>query len=277
MEQAWKKAYELLANVFIHREEEIYQSVETQSGGWRGTREFSVVSKETESELVTSFELAPVDGEAVAAFQPGQYLAVEVKPEGHDFVEIRQYSLSDKPHSDHYRISVKKEPGDPKGVISNYLHEHIEKGDTIQVHPPAGDFFFVDRQSPVVLISGGVGATPMQSMLEHLSEQDYPHPVYYLHACESKVQHSFALRTSELCESHRWENHTWYRQDNNFLDSGYHTGLMNLSDLKLPHESADFYVCGPIVFMRHIKHALLALGVEESRIHYEVFGPHDNF
>ena len=196
---------------------------------------------------------------------------------GHDFIEIRQYSLSDKPASDHYRISVKRELTDPKGLVSNYLHDNIQVGDVIKVHPPAGDFFFVDRNSPVVLISGGVVITPMKTMLEYQAEENYQNPVYHLHACEHKAQHSFDFRTSELCEEHGWKNYTWYRKNNDSQNVGKFSGLMDLSAVELPLDNGDFYVCGPVVFMRFVKQALLDFGVDESRIHYEVFGPYDAF
>lgn len=277
VEQAWTKAYGVLAGVFIGREEEIYQDTESKTGGWRGTRPFKVASKQNESESVVSFVFEPLDGKIIADYQPGQYLAVELTPQeqgkGLEYTEIRQYSLSDKADGAKYRISVKREENAHKGVVSNYLHDHINEGDTIQLHAPVGDFYFVDKQSPVVLISAGVGVTPMQSMLETLASTGCSSPVYYLHACQNKEQHSFGLRSAELCETHQWNNHTWYMEGAE-KDSGIYAGLMNLGDVELPFEDGHFYLCGPVPFMEFAKKSLLKMGVSDDRILYEVFGPH---
>ncbi len=150
IEQAWTRAYQVLANIFINREEAIYQQQESTVGGWRGKRAFALVEKHRESELVTSFVFKPVDQQPVMDYQPGQYLGIEVKPAHFDNIEIRQYSLSDKPNGSSYRISVKREFGDIDGKVSNYLHDKLNIGDLVDLHPPAGDFFFNDNQAPVV-------------------------------------------------------------------------------------------------------------------------------
>src|SRR5690606_20244227 len=136
VEAAWTEAYTFLAGIFIGREGEIYANAKTRTGGWNGPRDFVVKAKTPESELVTSFILAPVDGGPVLDYQPGQYLAVRVKPVGADYWEIRQYSLSDKSNGKEYRISVKREHGELPGAVSNYLQDAVQPGDTVQVMPP---------------------------------------------------------------------------------------------------------------------------------------------
>jgi len=274
VETAWSHAYGVLADIFINREEELYQSRADEKGGWRGKRAFGLVAKTQESDLVTSFTFEAMDNKPVLIHKVGQYLGIEIDAD--DFInsEIRQYSLSDKPNGKSYRISVKRELGNKPGVISNYLHDHLQIGDIVDLHPPAGDFFFVDRKAPVVLVSAGVGITPMQAMLEHKAEISYPHPVHYLHACENNAQHSFVQRTAQLCVENGWQHTTWYNNEEVIGDLNIKTGFIDFSSEALPLATGDFYLCGPVGFMQYAKKSLESLGVDEERIHYEVFGPH---
>jgi len=283
VEEAWTNAYQFLAQIFIDRESQLYQQRAESHGGWRGARSFKVIEKNIESELVTSFVFEPIDKSPVIDYFPGQYLGVEVHPTSNDYKEIRQYSLSTRADGKTYRISVKREAGGKPGVVSNYLHDHITIGDQIDLHAPAGDFFLKDRQAPVVLLSAGVGITPMQSMLETLAHQEYSHSVHYLHACENSNQHSFAKRTSTLIENRNWQQNIWYRdrikeakkhQSGASINADIHHGFMDLTKINLPIAAGDFYLCGPIAFMRFAKQQLLSLGVSQERVHYEVFGPH---
>ena len=273
IEEAWTLAYQVLAQIFIDREEELYQEKSDTKGGWQGKRAFKLVEKTIESALVKNFIFEPVDQQGVIGYSPGQYLGIEVQPKGSDYQEIRQYSLSNKVSNSHYRISVKREVQGVSGIVSNCLHDEINVGDQVNLYAPAGDFFFTDRKKPVVLISAGVGITPMQAMLETLAEQDYNQPVHYLHACENSEQHSFALRTAELIHSKNWQQHIWFRSED-AQRQGIHYGVMDLTSLTLPWQQGDFYLCGPVAFMQFIKKQLLSVGVPEQNIHYEVFGPH---
>lgn len=283
VEQAWAKAYLFLAQIFIDREGELYRMRAAAKGGWQGKRAFVVSAKQAESKWVTSFELTPADGGQVIDFTPGQYIGIEVDVPGTMRRQVRQYSLSDKANGQNYRISVKRESANgpqPKGIVSHFLHQQVQLGDQVMLYPPAGDFYWQDRQQPVVLISAGVGLTPMQAMLEYLSEQEYGHQVTYLHACESPAQHSFAERVSALLAPN-WQQVTWYQSLNETAVNDapgrlVKQGLMALAEIKalLPLHQGDFYVCGPLAFMQHIVSQLDALGVAKNRIHYEVFGPH---
>jgi len=277
VEQAWLHAYQVLAATFINREHELYQSNETTNGGWTGKRAFKIIEKKQESALVTSFVFTPVDMQPVIDFKPGQYIGVEICSERFPYTEIRQYSLSDKPNGKSYRISVKKELLPQPGLVSNFLHNDLVEGDIVDLYPPAGDFFFADRNKPVVLISAGVGVTPMQAMLEYKAAISYEQPVFYLHACENDQQHSFKARTNELCRSLNWQAHTWYNEVNVNSEQNIYNGLMDFSAVDLPLDEADFYLCGPVGFMKYAKQSLVALGVAPTSVHYEVFGPHDNF
>ncbi len=278
VEEAWTAAYQFLAQIFIDREAQLYQERAETLGGWRDARAFTVIDKVVESKLVTSFVFMPLDDKAVISFQPGQYLGVEVSDPNREFKEIRQYSLSTNANDQTYRISVKREVNNLdgiaiEGIVSNYLHDVVNVGDSINLYAPAGDFFFTDRQAPVVLVSAGVGITPMQAILETLAKENYNHNVQYLHACENSEQHSFDQRTTELINQHNWQQQIWYRTGE---VSKQHVlqGMMDFTQIALPIEQGDFYLCGPIPFMQFAKQQLLTLGVAASNIHYEVFGPH---
>ncbi|WP_318358305.1 NO-inducible flavohemoprotein [Enterobacter sp.] len=275
---AWGKAYGVLAGVFINREAELYQEHASKTGGWEGTRAFRIVAKEPQSQLITSFEFEPVDGKPVADYQPGQYLGVWLKPDEFEYQEIRQYSLTRKADGKSYRIAVKREDG---GQVSNWLHNEASVGDVVHLAAPAGDFFMtVEPQTPVTLISAGVGQTPMLAMLDTLSAAKHPAQVNWLHAAENGEVHAFAAEVQALGAAlPNFTSHTWYRlpaemdREEVRFDS---EGLMELSQ----HESAfrdpmmQCYLCGPVAFMQFAAKQLIEIGVKAENIHYECFGPH---
>ncbi|MGO2507751.1 MAG: NO-inducible flavohemoprotein [Vibrio hibernica] len=268
---AWAEAYGLLASVFINREEEIYQQKEQEVGGWRGTREFKVIEKIKESNVITSFVFAPVDGGAVIGYKPGQYIGIYLNSDKLEFQEIRQYSLSDAPNGKTYRISVKRED---QGIASNYLHAHVNLGDTVQLAAPAGDFFITtESNTPIALISAGVGLTPVLSMVESI-QATHQAPIHWLHAADNTERHGFKARINELTKlSAQLNEYTWYREE---TDTNDFSGLMDLSQVEneIKWLETDFYLCGPVIFMQHVAKQLIALNVTEDRIHYECFGPH---
>ena len=275
VEYAWREAYGVLADICITEEAALYEHSKNKHGGWAGTRQFEITNKQAESELVTSFTLTPVDGEAVITHKPGQYLGIKVKPEGAEYEEIRQYSISQKSNAKNYRISVKKELQPKPGMVSNYLHS-LEQGTIVELYPPAGDFFLRNNTNPAVLISAGVGQTPMLAMLETLLSDNSNQEIMYLHACENTQQHSFSKYLNDLtAQNNRLKTITWFNQATEGADF---TGLMNLNAVQaqLPLSNGDFYLCGPAGFMAFIKNQLLELGVKNEQIHYEVFGPHED-
>lgn len=276
VEEAWTAAYNQLAEIFIQVESQLYQQRAVQNGGWSGFRTFRITSKVPESELVTSFILTPADGGNVIDYEPGQYLGVKIHPKDSKYDEIRQYSLSTAANGKTYRISVKREgSGEKSGVMSNYLHSAMNVGDEVQVMPPAGDFFLKRTSNPVVLISAGVGLTPMQAILDSLVKQNFAHPVTYLHACVNKKQHSFKAHVESVKSNLNLQTHTWYEYDT-ATGNDETTGRMHLSDVKniLPLERGEFYLCGPEQFMLSVKRELINMGVDATRINYELFGPH---
>jgi nitric oxide dioxygenase len=283
IEGAWTAAYQALAAIFISREGELYQQREALIGGWKGGRQFKLVEKRIESELVKSLVFEPVDGGPVIDYQAGQYIGIEVQPKQSEFKEIRQYSLSDKANGESYRISVKREIVGRPGIVSNYLHDGLRLGDEVTLYAPAGDFYLQSNSKPKVLISAGVGLTPMQAMLETLvaeqrTEQaaSQKSEIHLLHACENIAQHSFKKRHDEITQQGKATSHTWYKSEAH--ESALH-GYMDISSIEeqLPLTEADFYLCGPVGFMQFAKQQLVTLGVENDCIHYEVFGPHESF
>ncbi|PJG59125.1 NO-inducible flavohemoprotein [Aeromonas cavernicola] len=277
--EAWAKAYGVLATIFIGRESEIYQEKARQAGGWQGTRLFTIQEKRAESELITSFVLTPSDGQPVLAYQPGQYLSIKLTHPTLEYQEIRQYSLSDAPNGRDYRISVKRET---QGQVSNLLHDHVQVGDHIAVMPPTGDFYLqTDRHTPVVLISAGVGLTPMLSMLNQRLAEPSDADLTWLHACEHGALHAFKEDIAAKCRQHpRLVSRVWYRVpaagDQQGQDYDF-SGTMTLAAVSERIDpKAHYYFCGPLGFMQGIKQQLLQAGIPTEQLHYEVFGPHQD-
>ncbi|MDO6408930.1 NO-inducible flavohemoprotein [Pantoea phytobeneficialis] len=274
--QAWGKAYGVLAEVFIQREETLYRTSEAKIGGWRGARDFRIRAIQQQSSVIKSFELAPVDGEAVADFLPGQYLAISLRPDSTGNLQHRQYSLTHQPNGQCYRIAVKRED---LGTVSGWLHDRAKVGDVVQCAAPAGDFFLqVTPTTPVTLISAGVGQTPMLAMLATLAAQTHPAAVNWLHAAEDGKQHAFVEEVKALgSRLPHFASHIWYRQPAAEETGRYDAaGLMDLGSASAALGEADrqFWLCGPLAFMQFVARQLLDAGIDADRIHYEVFGPH---
>ncbi|MGR5235058.1 NO-inducible flavohemoprotein [Vibrio rotiferianus] len=273
---AWAEAYGVLANVFIQREEQIYQENAALQGGWRGLREFELVGKQPESENICSFVFKPTDGEMVSKYKPGQYLGIYINSDKFENQEIRQYSLSSAVQENTYRISVKREEG---GKVSNFLHDELNIGDKVKLAAPAGDFFMdVDAATPVVLVSAGVGLTPTLSMLESLAEHQAP--VTWVHAAENGQQHAFKHHVNQIVNAKENMNSlVWYNQptaEDKIGEDFHFTGFVNLNEIEtaLKQDNVQVYFCGPVGFMQHVAKQLLELGVPQEQFHYECFGPH---
>lgn len=278
---AWAKAYGVIADVFISVEAEMYREAEQKEGGWRGFRRFIVDRKIKESDVITSFYLKPEDGQAIAAYEPGQYITVRVKPEGQEFTHLRHYSLSTAPGKPYYRISVKREDAAedrPAGIVSTYLHTRIGEGDVLELSAPAGDFT-LDQTSnlPLVLLSGGVGLTPMVSMLEAALQGETKRDIVYVHAARNAKHHAMKEQIAELSRTN--ENLRAYTvyETSEAGESCDKTGYIDLPWLKtIAAVDSDFYFCGPVPFMKAVRRALKEWGVPDERIHFEFFGPADS-
>ncbi|MES2434005.1 MAG: 2Fe-2S iron-sulfur cluster-binding protein [Pseudomonadota bacterium] len=247
-----------------------------------GFRSLKVVAKVRESSLITSFYLAASDGSLLPAFRPGQFLVFKI-PSGRGHV-LRNYSLSGPPDDlGRYRISVKREPsagpGLPAGLSSNYLHDSVAVGDVLTVEGPRGDFVLNEASNrPVVLLSGGVGLTPMVSMLHALGKRS-ARRVLFLHACDHGEVHALRDEVDGLIRKRTGlEAHYCYRSpsDEDRASSHFHSeGFITREVMQrlLCLDDYDFYLCGPPPFMQAMYQTLRGLGVAKDRIAYEFFGP----
>ncbi|NEW07971.1 NO-inducible flavohemoprotein [Paenibacillus sp. SYP-B3998] len=281
--QAWGEAYGVIADAFIGVEADMYVHAKEQIGGWDAFRAFRVDRKIRESDVITSFYLVPQDGQSIAPFEPGQYISIKVEIPGEAFTHIRQYSLSEAAGKPYYRISVKREdgiPGQPSGKVSVYLHDQIEEGAIVLLSAPAGDFILDQHDTkPVVFISGGVGLTPLISMLNTLVESYPNRQVTFIHAAQNGDMHAMRKHVEELASMYSQVAFHWCYQNPTVLDKAeqaYHKeGYIDLPWLQsvVPTKEASFYFCGPLPFMKVIHHALNVWEIPQENIHYEFFGP----
>ncbi|WP_164101149.1 NO-inducible flavohemoprotein [Candidatus Laterigemmans baculatus] len=283
---AWAEAYGFLAGVLIGREGELYESHREQHG-WEGFKDFVVDRKVVESDCIASFYLKPADGSPLAPHRPGQYLTIRV-PGQEAYTTMRNYSLSARPGVGYYRISVKREgpltPEGQPGHVSNYLHDHVQEGGIVEVGPPCGEFFLdvkaaAEESRPLVFLSGGVGITPVLSMLHEAVEAKLERDIYFIHGAVNGRLHAFGDEARALAAQHdRVQTHFCYSQPRepdvaeNRCDS---QGFINVDLLNeiLPSLDCEYYLCGPKPFMAGLYNALRHADVPESQLNFEFFGP----
>lgn len=281
---AWAEAYGILADIFIQREAHIYQEHEAEHG-WTGFRPFTVHRKASESEVITSFYLKPIDGAPIGNFHAGQYLTIRV-PFSDGGTTMRNYSISSAPGADHFRISVKREESladdAPDGYVSHVLHYDITEGDLVEVGPPCGSFILdvsAPESRPLVLISGGVGVTPMIAMLHEVISRQPTRDIYFIHGSLNSRTHALGNEVHGLTFDHaHLRTHVRYSEplnddlDNERCDS---TGFIDGTLIRslVPSPDADFYYCGPKPFMTSVHQALYEWGTPEGQQYHEYFGP----
>lgn len=279
---AWTEAIGLLKTILTTREEELYKAQEKAPGGWRGYRPFQLELIVPESSSINSFFLAPVDGQPLPPFLPGQYLTLKLDVPGYGPL-LRHYSLScGAIQSDYYRISVKREEppaaGIAGGLASSYLHHLATPGMRFDVAPPAGIFTLPDGDRPLVLIAGGIGITPLLSMLETIARTQPNRPVQLVHAVRNRSHHAFGAEVRDLvAKLSRGRAQTFYEQPSPEATLGtdyHHIGRVDPAWIiqNSPASDALYRVCGPREFMRTIVQGLRAQGIASDRIHYEFFG-----
>ncbi len=249
--------------------------------GFRGLR---IVAKTVESSLITSFHLAAADGMALPSFRPGQFLVFRIPSDYPKGYVLRNYSLSGAPDdSGQYRISVKREPaagpGLPVGFGSSYLHDSSAVGDVLMVDGPRGEFVLDEASDrPVVLLSGGVGLTPMVAMLHALVHRSTRRTLF-LHACENGDVHALRDEVNGLVGQRPGVSaHYSYRlpsAEDRAAQRFHSEGVITRARMQslLPLDDYDFYLCGPPPFMQAMYQTLRGLGVAKDRIAYEFFGP----
>lgn len=262
---------------------------------WPGWREFRVVQRafEDAAQSQCSFYLQPVDGQALPPFKPGQFLtfALDVAARAADGTPTvraitRCYSLSDRPDPAHYRVTVKRVPAPADhpefmpGLSSNHFHDHVQIGDVLRVKAPAGQFFIdADPDVPAVLVGGGIGITPMMSMLRWCVARQPRRLVHLYYGLRNSREHAYKPLLEEIAASHpALRLHIVYSRPgkSDLLGRDYqHPGHVDVELLRrsLPHGRHQFYVCGPPAMMQTLVPALAEWGVPVSDIHYEAFGP----
>ncbi len=254
---------------------------------WDGFRKFVIARRVMETSDICSFYLEPHDRRPLPEFQPGQYLTFRLNVPGQPKPVIRCYSLSDAPKPDYFRVSIKRigpPPGKPDGkpgVGSSHFHDQLDEGDIVDVKAPAGAFFLDPRgETPVVLIGGGIGLTPMLSMVNAIVEANVQRDVYFFYGLRHGGEHVQAEYLRKIStENPHIQLHVCYSDPRADMDrEGEHYRYaervsIDLFKRTLPSNDADYYLCGPPPMMESLVSGLLGWGVPQARIHYEAFGP----
>jgi ferredoxin-NADP reductase/MOSC domain-containing protein YiiM/ferredoxin len=243
---------------------------------WPGFRDVTVTAITPESDSAISIHLEDPKGAPLPAARPGQYLTLRVQPDKRQRSVLRNYSLSGLPGAGYYRITVKREPN---GTVSDYLHTRLAVGNQLEIAAPRGTFILDQTQGPVLLISAGIGATPVLAMLQALAQERSERDIWWLHGTRNGGEHSFAPEVRALlatlpnarahvCYSHPGPNDVEGRD----FDSAGRLSASLLAQLRPPSD-AEAYLCGPTAFMDELSADLAASGFDASRIHTERFGP----
>ncbi|XP_063933531.1 flavohemoprotein-like isoform X2 [Zophobas morio] len=275
--QAWKEAYFHLAGIFIKRENEIRTNKALQIGGWEGWRSFIVARKVKESSVITSFYLKSKDGKPVLNYKPGQYTALKLCTE--KVKACRNYTLSKAAGDNKYRISVRRqepaEKGAPPGLVSNFLHDHINVNDEVLLGVPSGVFTFnhnhANDEKPIVLMSAGVGLTPIVAMLDFILKNNVKKSVTVI----------ISNRNKDVEALHDWFVASEEKHSNLQVVFLYDDPLrlssktLNASKLDklLPNKDCHYFFCGPQGYMKMVCEQLLKWKIPEDQINYEYFGP----
>jgi ferredoxin-NADP reductase/MOSC domain-containing protein YiiM len=256
-----------------------------QTPAWAGFRPFTLRDKVRESDDVSSFHLVPEDGQSLPSYLPGQYLTVRVFIPGAERPFVRSYSLSDVARNDHYRLTIKRigprseDWQAASGLVSTYFHDRLAVGDRIEAKAPSGSFTIdvTQHDRPVILIGGGIGLTPLISMLNSIVAADSPRETWLLYGVRNNQEHIMRTYLEAIARSHRNIHvHIFYsRPRRESGEPGIHSGRIDLGAMQrlIPSNAYDFYVCGPPSMMDSVTRDLEAWGVRADRVHTEAFGP----
>ncbi|WP_170789202.1 FAD-binding oxidoreductase [Ruegeria lacuscaerulensis] len=239
------------------------------------SRKLIVTNKVVEAEGITSFHLAATDGDPLKLFQGGQHLPIALDIPSHDKKVRRTYSLSGTAGGDHYRITVKREAS---GVASRFLHDNVAIGDVVEAKPPTGDFIIPQGDAPLVLVSAGVGLTPMLAILHQLAGQGSQRPVWFVHAARNGRHHAMADEVGQLVATNRTlRKRIFYSTPDSTDQLGQDfdaTGRISATDLLAlgAGRDAHYMLCGPSGFVTDLKSGLENADVPPDRVLFEVFG-----
>ncbi|CAG8893178.1 unnamed protein product [Penicillium egyptiacum] len=284
IQDAWTAAYGHLAGIMIQKEASLYDQHEE----WKAWRDFRITDISRESDEISSFYLSPVDGKPLPSFVPGQYVSVRAHVWHLGYMQARQYSMSDIPSPTYYRISVKREKGQQfvPGLLSNTLHEVETPGKIVQVSHPRGNFLLnsVREISPVVLIAGGVGITPLLCILKFLTSTapNMARHVHLVYATRTTSARAFFKEITEISGRNPTVKLTFFvecpRESDQPGKDYHHVGRIDLrrldvnKDLFIDDLYTRYYICGPSPFLETVKSSLLFQGVTSTRINMEIFG-----
>jgi nitric oxide dioxygenase len=279
LNSAWAKAYSMLAKMLMAREGQMY----SKFGSWQGWRNFRLERKVIEADDVFSLYLAPCDGGLLPDFLPGQYISVRVPVPSTGHYALRQYSLTDCPGNDYYRITVKRVRGTKDGaagIVSSLLDER-QAGDILQLTHPTGEFSFDNHSftAPLVLISAGIGVTPLISILHSALTLNSDRPVSWIHCSPRKAP--FEDHVRQLAQTHPNLRTKFFRSkawqpDLENKPPQYEMGRLDLASiglekLHLDHGGAEYYICGPELLTEDVEGFLTIQGVDPNRIKHELF------
>lgn len=266
---AWTEAYDEIADVFIQLEKTMYEQEM-----WEGFAPFKITEKVEAATDIAAFNVVPANDDidlSKLSLSAGQYITVKADPEDSDHLALRHYSLYSATSDKGIQFAVRRDNrNEHYGLVSNHLHDHLDVGDTILLSAPAGDFelnqdLIQQNDIPLVLVSAGVGVTPILSMLEAQVTANPKRPIVWVYACQNKEHHAFDSKVNELlAAADNVEKHIFYFESGQILDEAW------LANLPKP---ADIYVCGSMMFMESIIDGLMALDHGVDSVHYEPFGP----
>jgi hypothetical protein len=261
---------------------------EEQTLAWNGYRKFVIEQKVEEAKGICSFYLVPHDRKSLPTFKPGQYLTFRLNVPGREKPLVRCYSLSECPRSDQYRVTIKRvdappdSPNAPPGLVSNYFHEQLREGDILDIQAPRGHFFLeTEQERPCVLIAGGVGVTPLLSMIRATTEARTGREILFFYGVRDGAEHAFREQLGQLVEQHAnirmvvaYSQPTGDDQQREGQDF-HHIGRVDIDLIKsyLQSTNYEFYICGPPAMMETVNKQLLKWGVAKQDIKTEAFGP----
>ncbi len=261
------------------------QVVETDKTAWNGVRKFTVAQKVKEAEDTFSFYLKPHDGKTVQQFKPGQYLTFCLNIPGQAKQVVRCYSLSDMARPAHYRVTIKRclpppKTNHPPGLGSSFFCDVVKEGDILDCKAPNGHFYLdMEKQHPVVLISGGIGSTPMVTMANALTEAGDTREIWFFFGARNSTDHMFQKWMEEIqVKNKNIHMHVCYSKPlpGDVKGKDYqHEGRVTVDLFKelLPSNNYHYYLCGPGPFMESITSDLEKWGVPDAWVHFEAFGP----
>jgi ferredoxin-NADP reductase/MOSC domain-containing protein YiiM len=248
---------------------------EEHAPAWPGFRQMRVANSNKESSSVTSLKLEPVDGQPLPIFQAGQFVVLRLLVDPGKSPVLRSYSLSDLPAADHFRISVKNELN---GIGSSFLCDRVREADVLDVSAPRGSFTLRPGQNPVILLSAGVGATPVMSMLHTLAAENSQREIWWIYGARNRDDHPFAEESRSLLKQlSRGRRYIVYSkpaaidQVGADFDVSGHIDTALLEKIGVAQKS-DFYLCGPSSFLQNMRDGLQSWGVPGENVHSEIFG-----